>query len=256
MLEPPSPESHENSLQPDAVALGSSPGELHSPPGPQIIPSVEMPDPSPISDNPASSEGNRRSIGEWFRTVMTKRSNRTPRQPRSEAPPQPSIPSRTKETPSNEKPSTMSPGRRQAVSVPSSVDTGHRYLTTRRSGRLESSLLDHRLVHVSYPFMNIFTYYALQKNTAAKPAASSQLPKTTPRTEAGPANVVPGETKAEPSGAQNNVQARVYFVRFAAGTHNTSYSQVNRLRPLRTQKLSPPIYLTKRKLSLLVDQTT
>jgi len=43
-----------------------------------------------------------------------------------------------------------------------------------------------------------------QKNTAAKPAASSQLPKTTPHTEAGPANVVPGETKAEPSGAQNN----------------------------------------------------
>ena len=90
-----------------------------------MIPLVEMPDPKPPSDNPASSEGGRRTIGEWFNTVMTKRShNRTPRQTSSEAPPQSGIPSQTKVTPSNEKPSTMSPGKRQKVILPFSVDIG------------------------------------------------------------------------------------------------------------------------------------
>ena len=159
-FEPPSPELHEHALESDGPAPGSPPGKPHSSPGPPITPSVEMPDPNPISDNPVSSEGNRRTIGEWFRTVMTKRSNRVPRQPCSEAHPQPGIPAQTKASPSNEKPSIMSPGRRQAVSMPSSVDTGHRYLTTQLSGRLESPLLDHRLLHASYPFMNIITYYA------------------------------------------------------------------------------------------------
>jgi hypothetical protein len=189
--------------------------------------------------------------------VMTKRSqNRTALPTPSEAAPQSGIPSQTKATPANEKPSTMSPGRRQKVSAPFkfSIDTGHRYLTTWLSGRLEGLLSNDRLVHASYPFM-IITYYSSQKKTAAKPTATGQPPKTTPHTEAGP-TPVPDETTAEPSGAQNNVEARVCFVRFAAGTHNASCSQVNRLRPPRAQKLFPPMFPTKRKLSLLVRKTT
>ena len=107
--------------------------------------------------------GNRRTIGEWFRAVTTKRShNRTPRQTPSESPPQSGIPSQTKATPSKEKPSTMSAGKRQQVSVPSSVDTVHG-LTILLSGRLEGPLSDHRLVHPTYPFTNIMTYRVSQK---------------------------------------------------------------------------------------------
>ena len=121
-----------------------------------MIPVVEMPNPKPTSDNSASSEGNRRTIGEWFRIVMPKRSdNRTPRQTRSETPPQSGIPSQTKATPRNEQPSTMAPGKRVRVSVPFSIDTGNRYLTIRLSGRLEGPLLDDGFVHASHPFMNI-----------------------------------------------------------------------------------------------------
>ena len=113
-LEPPSPESHENPLGSGAPAPGSSLAKPHSSPGLPMIPSVKVPNPKPVSGNPASSEGNRRTIGEWFRTVMTKRShNRS-------APPQSGISSQTKATPPNEKPPTMAPGRRQKVSAPSS----------------------------------------------------------------------------------------------------------------------------------------
>ena len=210
MLEPPSPKSRENPLESGAPPPGSCPAKTHSSPGPPIIPCVEMPDPKPTSDNPALSEGNRRTIGEWFRTVMTNHSKRTPRQPRSEAAPQSCIQSQTKATPPNEEPSTMASGRRQKVSAPFSIDAGHRYLTTRLSGRLEGPLLNHRLVHASNSFMRIITYYASQKKKPAKSAVSSQPPKTTPHTEAGPANV-PDETKAEPSGEQNNIEARVYL---------------------------------------------
>jgi hypothetical protein len=188
-----------------------------------ILP-VDMPDST--SDNPASPEWNRRTVGEWFRTVMTKRShNRRPRQTPSDAPPQSGVPSQAKTTPSNEKPSMMAPGKRQQVSVPFSVDIGHGYLTTRLSRRSESPPLDHRLVHASSPFMNIITYCTLQEKAAPKPAAS-QLPKTTgpPHSEAGPAKV-PDEAKAEPSGAQNSVEVRVHFVRLAAGAHSNSCSE-------------------------------
>ena len=97
-----------------------------------------------------------------------------------------------------------------------SVDAGHGYLTTRLSGRLESPLLDHRLVHVSYPFMNIVTYCPSQKKVTPTVPVSCQPPKTAPRSEAGSANI-PDETKAEASGAQNNVEVRVYFVPLAPG---------------------------------------
>ena len=98
--------------------------------------------------------------------------------------------------------------------------------------------------------MNIIAYCALQKKAAPKPAAPSQPPNATAHSEAGPANV-PAETKAEPSGAQHNVEVRAHFVHLAAGTHNNSCSQVN--RP--DQKLVPPMLPTKRKLSLLVHKT-
>ena len=126
-LEPPSPESPENPLESGAPAPDPSPAKLLFSPGPPIIPSVEMPDPKPTSDDSASSEGNGRTIGEWFRTVMTGRShNWTPRQTRSEAPPQSGFPSQMEATPPKEGPSTMSPGKRQAVSIPFS----RRYRTT------------------------------------------------------------------------------------------------------------------------------
>jgi len=100
-----------------------------------MIQSVEMSDPKPTSDNPASSERNRRTIGEWFRTVMTKRShNRIPPQTRAEAPSHSGIPSQTKATPPNEKPSTMAPGKRQARTVYSGGPKKEKPLkTTRRS---------------------------------------------------------------------------------------------------------------------------
>ena len=104
----------------------------HSP----LILSVEMPDAKSTSDNPTSSEGNRRTIGKWFRTVMTKRShNPTPCQMPSDAPPQSGIPSQTKATPQNKQPSMASPSKRQKGSVvPFAVATGG-YLTIRPSGR-------------------------------------------------------------------------------------------------------------------------
>ena len=222
MLEPPSPESCEISLESGAPPPGSSPAKPHPSPGP-LVPPVGMPDPKPTSDNPASSEGSRRTIGEWFRTGLTKRNhNRTPRQTLSEAPPQSGIPSQTKATPPNEKPSTMSPAQRVKVSVPFSVDTGHGYLTTRLSGRSESPLLNHRLVHASYAIMDVNTYRASQKKAVPKPTVSNQLPKTNMPPEAGPAHV-PDETKAESSGAKNNEEVRVHFVRLAA--HNSSCSE-------------------------------
>ena len=159
-LEPPSPESLENPLESGAPPPGSSPANPHSSPVPPMIPSVEMHDPKPTSDNPASSEENGRTIGRWFRKVMTKRSpDRTPRQTPSEASPQSGIPSQTKATPPKEKPSTMAPGKRQQVSMPSSDEIGHVYLTTWLSGRLDGPLLDRRLVHAFCAFMNIISNY-------------------------------------------------------------------------------------------------
>ena len=52
----------------------------------------------------------------------------------------------------------MAPGKRQAVSVPTCVDTANGYLTTRLSGRF--TVVCHRLVHASYPFMNTIAYRA------------------------------------------------------------------------------------------------
>jgi hypothetical protein len=118
-LEPPSPESRENPVEFGAPAPDSSPAKPDSSPGPLMILGVDLPDPKPTSDNPASPEGNRRTIGEWFRTVVTKRSRRrTPRQTPSDVSPQSDIPLQTEVTLPNEKPSTMAPGKRQEVSVP------------------------------------------------------------------------------------------------------------------------------------------
>ena len=244
-LEPPSPESRENPLESGAPPLDSFPAKPHSSAGPPMIPSVKTPDPKPASDNPASSARNRRRIGEWFRRVTTKRShNRTPRRTPSEAPPQSDVPTQTKAIPPKEKPSTMAPAKRQPVSVPSSVDTGNGYLTTRLSGQF--TVVCHRLVHASYPFMNTIAYPASQEN---KP------PKTAPHSEAGRSNV-PDGTKDEPSSAHNNVEVKIHFWDLAAGTHNNSSSQANRPRPLITRKLVPPMSRMKRKLSLLVRKTT
>ena len=116
-LEPPSPASRENSLDSGAPPPDSFTAEPHSSPGPPMIPSVEMPDPKPTSDDAALSEGNRRT--KWFRNVMRKRShNQTPRQTPSDPCSQSGIPSQTQATPQDEKPSTMSHGKRVAVSVP------------------------------------------------------------------------------------------------------------------------------------------
>jgi hypothetical protein len=157
-LEPPSPELRENPLESGGPALGSSRDKPHSSPGPPAIPSVDIPDQKPTSDNPASSQGHRRTVGEWFSKVMTKRSrNQAPRQTPSEAPPESFIPSHTEATSPNEKPSTMSPGRRQKVSALFSVDAGHGYLTTRLSGRLEGPLSNQRLVHASCPYEQLLT---------------------------------------------------------------------------------------------------
>ena len=149
-LEPPSPESRENHLESGAPPPDSSPAKPHSSSGPPMISSVEMPEPKATSDKLASSKGNRRTVGKWFKTVMTKHShNRAPRQMPSEVGPQSGIPSQTEAIIPNEKRSTMAPGRRQAVSVP--LIQGPGYLTTRLSGRLGSRQSDHRFVHASYP---------------------------------------------------------------------------------------------------------
>ena len=257
-LEPPSPESCANSssLVQHPPAPGSSPAKLHFSPGPPMIPSVEMPDPKPTSDNPASTGDSHRTIGEWMRTVMTKRSRgRTPRQMRPEAPPLSGIPSQTKATSPGERPSTMSPGKRQPVSVPFSTDTEHEFLTAWLSGRLEGPLLENRHVHVSYLFTNIIAYCASQKKAALKPTASSRPPKTTPHSGVGPADV-PDETKTEHSGAQNNGEVRFDFVRFAAGIHTKSRSQVDHSRPHHSRPLRSQQLPTKRKLRLLARKTT
>ena len=116
-----------------------------------MILSSEIPDPKPTSDGPAS--GNRRSVGGWFRRVMTKRSHhQSPRQTPSEVVLESAFPSQTEATPPNEKSSTMSPGRRQKVSAPFSVDTGHGCLITRLSGRLEGPLSNQRFVPASCPY--------------------------------------------------------------------------------------------------------
>ena len=94
----------------------------------------------------------------------------------------------------------MAPGKRQAVSVPTCVDIANGYLTTRLSGQF--TVVDQRLVHASYLFMNTIAYCALQEK---KP------PKTTRRSEAGSSNI-PDEMKPEPSGAQNNVEVGVLLV--------------------------------------------
>ena len=118
-LEPPSPEPRENPLESGAQAPGSSPAELNSSPGPPMNTSVEAPVPKHTSDNPASSEGNHRTIGKWFRKVTMKRSHdRAPRKTRAEVPPQSGTPAQARATPPNERPPTMAPGKRQAVSVP------------------------------------------------------------------------------------------------------------------------------------------
>ena len=70
--------------------------------------------------------------------------------------------------------------------------------------------------------MDVNTYRASQKTAAPKPTVSSQLPRTNLPSETGPAHV-PDETKAEPSGAQNNEEVRVHFVRLAAGAHNNGH---------------------------------
>ena len=173
-LEPPSPESRENPLESGATTPDSSPAEPYSSPGPPLIHPVEMVDPKLTSDNLTSSE-NRRTIGKWFRTVMTRGShNRTPRQTPSEAPPQTGIPLQTRAIPPKEKPSTMAPGKRQKVSVPSCVDTGHGYLTTRLSGRLEGPLSDQRLVHASYLFRtSLLTVFAEEKTAQGHSALRS-----------------------------------------------------------------------------------
>ena len=118
---------------------------------------------------------------------------------------------------------TLDAGKRQQVSIPSSIDPVHG-LTILLSRRLEGPLSDHRLVHPTYPFINIMTYRASQKKAAHKLAASSQPPETTPHSEASPVNV-PDKTKAESSGAQNNVKVGVRFVRLEAGAHNNSCSE-------------------------------
>ena len=60
----------------------------------------------------------------------------------------------------------MAPGKRQQVSMPSLGDTGHGYLTTLLSGRLEGPLLDRRLVQASYPFINIISSPCLTRKTS------------------------------------------------------------------------------------------
>ncbi|KAI9567683.1 PapD-like protein [Boletus coccyginus] len=87
------------------------------------VPQLEVPDPKPTSDNLASSKRKRRTIGEWFGTVIMKRNHkRTPRQTPSDAPPQSAIASQTKATSLNEKYSTMAPVREHGSLVPCHVN--------------------------------------------------------------------------------------------------------------------------------------
>ena len=201
-----------------------------------MVPSVEVPGPKSNSDDPALSERNRRTIGGWFRSMTAKRSrNRAPAPRQVPSEPQSGISSQTKATPPKEKPSTMASGKRQKVSVPSSVDTGHGYMITRLSGQLEGPLSDQRLVYASCPFMDTIAYRASQKK---KPA------KTTSHSEADSTNVQ-AETKPESPGVQSNVEASVHFVRCADRPHNNSCSQPNTPRPLRAQKVVPPMFPAK-----------
>ena len=127
---PPSPEMREIPLESGTPPPDSSPAEPHSSPGPPMISSVEMPNVKPASGNPASSKWNRRTIGKWFRTVMTKRRHNGA--PPDTHPPS-GIPLQTTATPLPEKPSTMAPGKRQKVSVPSCVDSEHANHSTQRT---------------------------------------------------------------------------------------------------------------------------
>lgn len=115
-LQPPSPASDVNPLEPAALPPDSSQARSHpSAPGLAPISSVATPDPQPHPDN---TEGNqRRTLVGWFRSMIKRGGHkRTPHQAPSEVSPQTSIP-HTKPTPSNEQPSTISPGQRVKVSV-------------------------------------------------------------------------------------------------------------------------------------------
>jgi hypothetical protein len=198
--EPPSPESQENPVESGAPPPDSSPAKLHSSAGPQIIPSV---DPKPTSVNPASSKGNRRTVGGWFRKVMTTRShNRTPRQTPSDASPQSGIPSQT--TLPNEKPSTMAPGRRQKRTVGRSTVKRKKKPAQKpaASNQPPKTTAHSEAGPAKVPDE---TKPASEPSGAPDNEEPSQPPKTAPRTEAGPANV-PDETKPEPSGAHSNVE--------------------------------------------------
>lgn len=145
-LQPPSPASDVNTLEPAALPPDSSQAQSQPPAaGPAMIPSVATPDTQPHPDNTESSKGTqRRTLVGWFSSTMKRRGHN--RMPRQEVSPQTSTP-RTKTAPSNEQYSTMSPGQRVKVSV-LLVDR-YGYLTGRLSARLPSLLSDRRLVHAS-----------------------------------------------------------------------------------------------------------
>ncbi|KAF8558571.1 WD40 repeat-like protein [Imleria badia] len=179
--EPPSPlaKSRENPLEPGALPPDSSQGEPHTPPGPPMNTTVKVPD---VQPNPGNAKGNRRpNIGGWFKTMMGGSHKRTLHQTSSEESPQTSTP------PSNEKPSTITHGKRVQRTVGRST---------------------------ARP----------QKKAAQKPVALTQPPKATPRSEAGPA-IVPDETKVESSGAQDDAEVGVHFVRSEVEVHTNSYSE-------------------------------
>ncbi|KAF8558567.1 YVTN repeat-like/Quino protein amine dehydrogenase [Imleria badia] len=175
--EPPSPpaESRGN----PGRAPGSSEAKPHAPLSLPMITTVEVPDAKPNPDHAESSKANqRRNIGGWFKTMMKGGSHkRTPHQTPSEESHQDST------SPSNEKPSTITLGKRVQRTVGRST--------------------------VRPP-----------KKAAQKHAASSQPPKPTPRSEAGPDNV-PDDTKAESSGA---AQTDLKGVPEGPSSHNLNVS--------------------------------
>ncbi|KAI9567692.1 hypothetical protein HD554DRAFT_2106054 [Boletus coccyginus] len=228
--EPPSPASSKQPFESGALPPVSSSAKPHS--FVPMVSSVEMPDPKPTSDNPASSEKKRRTIKERIRTVFTKHNhNRTPRQTPSGVPPQSAIASQTKATPLYEKRSTMVAGRRKRV-------IAYRH-PAERQARPRAN-----------PFMNLITYLTSQKKAAPRLATVTPdaISEITPHPEPGPASVS-GETKADSSGAQNkaphsevvpvgvldesrtescgaqNDEVRVYFVCLAAEGHDSSCSR-------------------------------
>ena len=96
--------------------------------------------------------------------------------------------------------------------------TGHGNLTSRLSGRLRSPLLDHRLVHASIHCHDLFIDITQKKKVVPKPPASSEPPKTTPRSEGGPANTL-DNTKHEPSRAEHGVEVMAYCMCSKAEAH-------------------------------------